>query len=109
MARLLHVVAAGLGSDDAGAGREQNLIRVARQLYRFTYPFWAIEYRVSQSWQFALGVYLALRPTRIANGLTFSRHGQFLLWSTYLSFGVLALTIPIPVFNSTRDQAGFVS
>jgi hypothetical protein len=102
MGELLHVVAAGLGSEDATKGGEEDLIRVAKQLYRFTYPFWAIEYRVSQSWRFALGVYLALRPTRIANGLTFSRRGQFRLWSTYLCFGLLALTIPLPVFTVFR-------
>ena len=102
MVRLLHVVAAGLGCDDAAKGREENLIRVGEQLYRFTYPFWAIEYRVSQSWRFAVGVYLALRPTRIADGLTFSRYGQFRLWSAYLCFGLLALTIPTPVFNVFR-------
>jgi hypothetical protein len=99
MVRLLRVVATGLGADDAANGLEQNLIRVAKQLYRFTYPFWAIEYRASQSWRFAVGVYLALRPTRIANGLTFSRLGHFRLWSAYLCFGALALTIPIPVFS----------
>jgi hypothetical protein len=102
MARLLRVVAMGLGSDDAATEREQNLIRVANQLYRFTYPFWAIEYRMCQSWRFAVGVYLALRPTRIANGMTFSRLGQFRLWSSYLCFGVLALTIPTPVFSVCR-------
>ena len=102
MVRLLQVVAAGLGSDDAAKGREENLIRVAKQLYRFTYPFWATEYRVSQSWRFAVGVYLALRPTRIANGLTFSRYGQFRLWLTYLCFGLLALTIPLPLFSVFR-------
>lgn len=102
MVRLLQVVAAGLGSDDATKSREENLIRVAKQLYRFTYPFWAIEYRVSQSWRFAVGVYLALRPTRIANGLTFSRYGQFRLWSMYICFGLLALTIPTPVFRVFR-------
>jgi glycosyltransferase involved in cell wall biosynthesis len=102
MVRLLEVVAAGLGSDDTTKRREQNLIRVAKQLYRFTYPFWAVEYRLSQSWRFAVGVYLALRPTRIANGLTFSRPGQFRLWWTYLCFGLLALTIPVPVFDVLR-------
>jgi hypothetical protein len=99
MVRLLEVVAAGLGPDDDAGGRERHLMQVAKQLYRFTYPFWGIEYRVCQSWRFAFGVYLALRPTRIANGLTFSRYGQFRLWSTYLCFGALALTVPISAFN----------
>jgi len=102
MVQLLQVIAMGLGPGDADMSREKNLIHVAKQLYRFTYPFWVIEYRVSQSWRFAVGVYLALRPTRIANGLTFTRHGQFQLWSTYICFGLLALTTPIPVFSVFR-------
>jgi hypothetical protein len=99
MVQLLHVVAMGLGSDCDARRREGQLMQVAQQLYRFTYPIWAIEYRVSQSWRFAVGVYLALRPTRIATGIAFSRRGRLRLWSTYLCFGVLGLTIPVPVFN----------
>jgi hypothetical protein len=99
MTRLLEVVAAGLGSSK---NRENNLIRVAKQIYQFTYPFWIIEYRVCQCWRFALGVYLALRPTRIADGLTFSRRDHLRLWSTYIFFGFLALTLPIPAFNLLR-------
>jgi glycosyltransferase involved in cell wall biosynthesis len=99
MVELLYVVAMGLGSNGAAIDLERNLIRVAKQLYRFTYPFWAIEYRICQSWRFAIGVYLALRPTHIAKRLTFSRYGQFRLWMTYLCFGVLALTIPTSLFT----------
>src|SRR6516162_6990261 len=99
MVWLLRVVAAGLGPDDAKGGREQHLIRVAKELYRFTYPFWAFEYRICQSWRFAVGLYLAVRPTRITNGLTFSRLGKFRMWSAYICFGFLALTIPTPVFS----------
>jgi hypothetical protein len=102
MVRLLEVVAAGLGPDDDAKRREGRLVQVAKQLYQFTYPYWGFEYRVCQSWRFAVGVYLALRPTRIANGLTFSRRDQFRLWSTYICFGLLALTIPIPVFSVFR-------
>lgn len=101
--RLLEVVAAGLGSDDDARRREGYLMQVAKQLYRFTYPFWIIEYRVCQSWRFAVGVYFAMRPTRITNRFNFSAFGQFQLWTTYLCFGILALTAPIPVFNICKS------
>jgi hypothetical protein len=102
MVQLLHVVAMGLGPDGDARRRERQLMHVAQQLYRFTYPFWAIEYRACQSWRFAVGVYLALRPPRIAKGLTFSRLGRLRLWSTYLCFGVLGLAIPVRVFDACR-------
>jgi glycosyltransferase involved in cell wall biosynthesis len=102
MVRLLQVVAAGLGPDDPAKNRERNLIHAAEQLYRFTYPFWAIEYRVSQSWRFAVGVYLAVRPTRTADRLIFSREGKLRLWSMYIAFGLLALTIPVPLFRACK-------
>jgi hypothetical protein len=102
MVRLLHVVAMGLGSDCDARRREGQLMQAAQQLYRFTYPFWAFEYRVYESWRFALGVYLALRPPRIAKGLPFSRRGRLRLWSTYLCFGVLGLMMPVRVFNAFK-------
>jgi hypothetical protein len=102
MGKLLQVVASGLVADAVPEDRERNLLNVGKQLYQFTYPFWVIEYRACQSWRFALGVYLALRPTRIADGLIFSRHGRLQLWSTYLCFGLLALTTPIPIFRVLR-------
>jgi glycosyltransferase involved in cell wall biosynthesis len=103
MAQLLRVVAAGLASGVTPRDQERNLILVGKQLYKFTYPFWVIEYRASQSWRFAVGVYLGLRPTRIANGLVFSRHSRFQLWSMYIGFGFLALTIPISLFSVFRS------
>jgi hypothetical protein len=102
MVQLLHVVAMGLDSDGDARGRDGHLMQVAQQLYRFTYPFWAFEYRAHESWRFALGVYLALRPPRIAKGLTFPRRGRLKLWSTYLCFGVLGLMMPIPIFNAFK-------
>jgi glycosyltransferase involved in cell wall biosynthesis len=102
MVQLLHVVATGLGSDGDTRRRERHLMEVAQQLYRFTYPFWAFEYRVYESWRFALGVYLALRPPRIARGLIFSHFTRFRLWLTYLCFGILGLMIPVPVFNACK-------
>jgi hypothetical protein len=104
MGRLLEVVAAGLDPYHEGADRQANLLRVARQLYRFTYPFWIVEYRRVQSWRYALGMFLALRPTRITRGLSLSRRASLGLWISYVNLGVAALSIPISAFDVLRPH-----
>jgi hypothetical protein len=102
MGRLLEVVAAGLDPYHEGAERQANILRVARQLYRFTYPFWIVEYRRVQSWRYALGVFLALRPTRVTKGLSLSRYANLRLWVSYMTVGLAALGIPISTFDVLR-------
>ena len=104
MGRLLKVVAAGLDPHHEGADRQANLLRVAGQLYRFTYPFWIVEYRRVQSWRYALGVFLALRPTRITDGLSLSRSVNLRLWVIYMVGGLVALSIPIAAFDALRPH-----
>jgi glycosyltransferase involved in cell wall biosynthesis len=104
MGRLLEVVAAGLDPHHEGADRQANLLRVARQLYRFTYPFWIVEYRRVQSWRYALGVFLALRPTRIIKGFSLSWCAKLRLWVSYMTGGLVALSIPIGAFDALRPH-----
>jgi hypothetical protein len=104
LGRLLQVVAAGLRGGDAALCPENYLINIASQLYVFTYPFWIFEYRLVQSWRYALGVYLALRPSRITAGLKLSVSGRVRLWMMYGAFGLLSLTIPIGVFQAARPS-----
>jgi glycosyltransferase involved in cell wall biosynthesis len=104
MGRLLEVVAAGLDPYHEGADRQANLLRVARQLYRFTYPFWIVEYRRIQSWRYALGVFIALRPTRITKNLSLSRRANLGLWVSYINAGLAALSIPISAFDVLRPH-----
>ena len=104
LGRLLEVMAGGLDSYHSGVEREKDLVDAARQLFQFTYPFWLVEYRRIQSWRYALGVFLALRPRRIAGRLALSRWGMLFLWIMYLSCGLGALAIPIRFFDALRPR-----
>lgn len=104
MGRLLEVVAAGLDPHNEGVDRLANLLGVARQLYRFTYPFWIVEYRRVQSWRYALGVFLALSPTRIIQGVSLSSCANLRLWVSYMTCGLVALIIPIRAFDLLRPR-----
>ncbi len=80
------------------------MIAVADQLYSFPYPFWGIEYRRIQSWRYALGVYLGLRPSRIAASLALSRWAMIHLRLMYLLSGLMALSLPIWFFDAVRPR-----
>jgi glycosyltransferase involved in cell wall biosynthesis len=104
MGRLLEVVATGLEPYHTGVDRERNLLCVATQLYRFTYPFWIIEYRRVQSWRYAVGVLLALRPTVTAKRVALSRASAFRMWLLYILGGAIALILPITLFDFLRPR-----
>lgn len=104
MGRLLEVVAGGLEPCRREPNFEDHVINVATQLYRFTYPFWVFEYRAVQSWRFALGVYLALRPPRITRTMSLSLISRCRLWMMYVEYGIAALIIPVRVFRGLQSR-----
>jgi len=104
MGRLLEVVAAGLEPFHQGAARENNLLNIASQLYRYTFPFWIVEYRRIQSWQFAVGVLFALRPTRLAQSSPLSAWATLQLWLMYIPSAVAAIAIPIRLFDALHAR-----
>lgn len=105
MERLFEVVAAGLESSDPRGKRESDLVSVCSQLYRYTYPFWIVEYRRLQSWVYALGVLLILRPSKIAKAVPLSTLAMVRLWIIYSIMGIAALIIPIGLFDALRSRA----
>jgi hypothetical protein len=104
MGRLPEVVAAALEPYHSGRERERNLLGVCSQLYRYTYPFWVIEYRRIRSWAYALSVWLQLYPARVAKTLKLSTPTMFRLWVLYLGMGTLALAAPINLFDALRSR-----
>jgi hypothetical protein len=104
MSRLLEVVAAGAEPYHTGRQLDRNLTHAARQLYTFIYPYWAVEYRRVQSWRYALGVLLSVRPSRVTRGLKLSFGSQVALWTRYLAFGVSSLIVPISLFRAMRSR-----
>jgi hypothetical protein len=102
LGRLLSVVGTGLA--DAGALSQARLLRAAWQLYLFIFPFWAIEYRRIQSWNYAAGILLALRPTRIAAGLAVGTPARLALWLMYGASAAASLAVPIRLFDALRPR-----
>jgi len=77
---------------------------VARQLYLYTYPFWIVEYRRVQSWRYALGVCLGLRPTYSLHGLALTFDARMRLELLFWTSSALALALPVGAFDGVRQK-----
>jgi hypothetical protein len=88
-------------SDDE---RQRSAITVAAQLFLFTYAFWMVEFRRVQSWRYAAGVYLGLRPRNILKGIHLSLWHKLQVLLLYACTGLSGLTIPIRIFDALQSN-----
>lgn len=102
MGRILATVAFGIDCATSGIGRDRSISLVAKQLYQFTYPFWIFEYRRVQSFNYALGVYFALRPSRAMKNVPISLSTRTSSWLIYILFGVIGFITPLHFFDTAR-------
>jgi len=102
MGRILETVAYGIDCATSGAGRNNAIASVAKQLYQYTYPFWIFEYRRVQSFNYSLGVYLALAPSRIAKKVNMQQFAYYKVWWLYVVVGVVGFCTPIWFFDRLK-------
>jgi glycosyltransferase involved in cell wall biosynthesis len=82
--------------------RAELIEQVASQLYRYTYPFWVVEYRRVQSWRFAVGVCLGLQPRYSLRGLALPVPARLRLAVLFWMTSAAALTLPVSLFDRLR-------
>lgn len=103
LGRILETVCLGLRPVSARADLSTALASIARQLYLFTYPFWIFEYRRMQSLNYALGVYIALRPSLTTISFPLALKHYLAIWVLYLSLGVFGFLVPLRLFDFSRS------
>jgi len=103
MSRIFEVITAGIESMPDGRKKEDCLFLIAQQLYKYTYPYWIIEYRRVQSWCYSFGIYRALNPSNVINNIYhFSVYNRFKLTKLYFLRGIVGFLIPIFLFDKFR-------
>ena len=75
---------------------------IVRQLLLFTYPFWLFEYRNVQSWSYAAGVALGMRPGVITCGIELAVLARWRLRLLYVLVTLAGLLIPAACFKALR-------
>jgi glycosyl transferase family 2 len=74
------------------------------QILIFTYPFWIFEYRSVQSWPYAAGICLGMRPRNLLRQMQLSLVHKALLRSIYLLVTAAGLLFPTAVFRRYQQQ-----
>jgi len=77
---------------------------VFRQLLLFTYPPWLIEYRRIQSWRYAAGVALGMRPRHLLRGLHINWPSKAYLSSIYGVVTIIGLLFPVGLFERLKPR-----
>jgi len=78
------------------------LEKVVMQLLLFTYPFWIVEYRRIQSWRYALGICLGMRPRNLLENVSISWAGKLRLRILYGAVSFAGLLVPIKAFQAVQ-------
>lgn len=69
-------------------------MRILRQLYAFTYPYWLFEFRRVQSWKYAAGIALGQRPAEMGRGLALSPLQRLRVNATFIMSTIGGLLTP---------------
>jgi glycosyltransferase involved in cell wall biosynthesis len=86
------------------AGRNPSSINraILVQLLIFPYSFWILEYRRVQSWKFAAGICLGMRPRNICSGVELSILHAAQLRVAYIATTAVGLLVPLWCFDRSR-------
>ena len=79
--------------------KNQLIENILNQYIFFTYAYWIIEYRRVQSWRFAVGICLGMRPRNIFKEIPLGFLTRFKLCLNYFFVTCFGLLIPIFIFD----------
>jgi glycosyltransferase involved in cell wall biosynthesis len=96
------LVAAAIAPHVSGEERRRLNETIFRQLYSYTYSYWLTQYRRVQSWRFAAGVALGMRPERSMAGVDLVGTRRWRTVWTYRLATVAGLSVPITLFDQLR-------
>jgi hypothetical protein len=102
LVQLGRLVSAAIGPFVSPSEHRRLNALILSQLVRYTYPFWLVEYRRVQSWRFAAGIALAMRPQRIGHGIALDPWRRLILRLQYLVSTAGGLLVPASLFRLLR-------
>jgi glycosyl transferase family 2 len=97
--RMGQLVTDAIAPFQDGATTRRLATQTLIQILLFPYTFWVIEYRRVQSWRYALGICLGMRPSRILPSCVLSRPQRSLVMGFYGVASIVGLCFPLAVFD----------
>ncbi len=86
------------------AEQDRIMRRVCKQVLLFTYPPWLVEYRRVQSWRFAAGVALGMRPRRLLGPFRPGFGTRLYLTVLFALVTVAGLFVPAALYRQLRTR-----
>jgi glycosyltransferase involved in cell wall biosynthesis len=93
------VVADGIAPYLTDVDRHRVNEKIFLQLYSFTYAFWIFNYRRLQSWNYAAGIGIGMKPKNVFLGIELGVFRTARLYALYLTMYTLGLVIPVFIFE----------
>jgi glycosyltransferase involved in cell wall biosynthesis len=84
-------------------------VQIFAQILVFTYPFWIFEFRRAQSWKYAVGVCLGMRPKNLLERVSFPFSCVWLVRGVYAIATFSGLFTPLFIFDTLRPKLFAVS
>jgi glycosyltransferase involved in cell wall biosynthesis len=86
----------------SGAERARQNLLILKQLLIYPYPFWLVEYRRVQSWRYAAGIAIGMRPRRTAQDVELTAIGKLLVKLYYALASGAGLLTPNWLFSKAQ-------
>lgn len=100
LTRLGRVVWDAVAPFTEQAKRGQLIRAIFLQILVLTYPFWLFEYRRVQSWNYAAGVALGMRPRNLLRDVNANSGTRGLLSIVYALVSTIGLIAPLRLFDA---------
>jgi hypothetical protein len=84
-------------------------VQILLQILFFTYPFCVLEARRVQSWKYAVGDCLGMRPKNLFSKMHFPPLHRWFLGGVFFAVTCIALCIPISFFDACRPKLFAIS
>lgn len=93
-----------LAFTDAGYDLKKITYRVMDNIYKYTYPFWLLDYRSNGSYIGAYGLTQGLKPTQIPSFRNLGWGQRVLIRLRYFGSTCIGMLMPLFVFNSLKRK-----
>ncbi len=101
LGQLCKVVSNAIEPFVNGNERKRLNLFITLQIIGLTYPLWLFQYRKVQSWKYAMGLALGMRPSLMA-AEPLSYFGRLSCWVTFICVTIGGLLLPQGVFTVLR-------
>jgi glycosyltransferase involved in cell wall biosynthesis len=103
------VIADAVALSLSDSSKNLTVEKIFWQLYLFTYPYWIIEYRRVQFWNYAVGICLGIKPKNTFLKVDLSLLTKIRLYCLYLAVCITGLLVPVNIYDRLKSSLYIIS